>query len=613
MGSCTSVVATKVLVRKIKIEELQSPTAAGSSVHPAQVSSAVSLPNTQKHAEGSSISASKINASGGAAEQAHANARHVASSASLAFQKYNAVAKSTSDATIFSQLEPSPEALKILGGGSERNESIITFAIMGASGDLAKKKIFPVLWSLFRDGLIPRSSLFIGYARSVMTSEKLLEGLLPFFKVAAEHKVRFAEFCDRIKYYSGAYDKEDSFIALSAQLLDAEGTTQLDCGGQVPVNRIFYLALPPSVFVPVTENLKKHCMTKSGWNRVIVEKPFGKDLASSNVLANHLSSLFREDEIYRIDHYLGKEMVQNLITLRFANRILTPLWNRDNIASVQIVFKEPFGTQGRGGYFDEFGIIRDVMQNHLLQILCLVAMDRPTTTDPDDIRYEKVKVLRSTRTLQLDDLVLGQYVASNIPGNSESQFGYQDDPTVPPGSKTATFAAGVFNIVNERWDGVPFILRCGKALDSRKAEVRIQFKDVPGDIFGDLIRNELVIRVQPEEAVYLKLLVKKPGMYFNATQTELDLSYASRYKGVVMPDAYERLILDVTHGSQLHFVRSDELAEAWRIFTPVLHQLDKGLVTPIPYPFGSRGPPQADEVLKKLGYTYTRYDWPVAK
>jgi len=374
-------------------------------------------------------------------------------------------------------------------------------------------------------------------------------------------------------------------------------------------HRIFYLALPPSVFIETTANLKTHCMGLDGWNRVIVEKPFGKDLDSSNVLSKHLASIFSEDQIYRIDHYLGKEMVQNLLVLRFANRIFTPLWNRDNISNVQIVFKEPFGTQGRGGYFDEFGIIRDVMQNHLLQILCLVAMERPPTSDADDIRLEKVKVLKSIHPIELKDLLLGQYVASNDPKNPESSSGYLDDPTVPKGSKTATFAQGVFFVRNERWDGVPFVLKCGKALNDRKAEIRIQFKDVPGPIFGDLVRNELVIRVQPQEAVYLKLLVKQPGMSLRAEQTDLDLSYNSRYKDVVMPDAYERLILDVTRGSQLHFVRSDELAEAWRIFTPALHQLDKGVVTPIPYPFGSRGPAEADQMVEKLGYKYTEYNW----
>lgn len=224
-------------------------------------------------------------------------------------------------------------------------------------------------------------------------------------------------------------------------------------------------------------------------------------------------------------------MVQNLMTIRFGNRIFNPTWNRENISSVLISFKEPFGTQGRGGYFDEFGIIRDVMQNHLLQILSLVAMEKPITCHPDDIRDEKVKVLKSIKALALDDCVLGQYVGNPDGKDDDAKMGYLDDPTVPAGSKTPTFALTVLQIKNERWDGVPFILRCGKALNERKAEVRIQYRDVPGDIFGGRSkRNEMVIRVQPGEALYVKMMTKSPGITFDMEETELDLTYGQRYK-----------------------------------------------------------------------------------
>eukprot|EP00042_Codosiga_hollandica_P043660 m.416793 g.416793 ORF g.416793 m.416793 type:complete len:296 (+) comp56615_c0_seq11:1318-2205(+) len=270
---------------------------------------------------------------------------------------------------------------------------------------------------------------------------------------------------------------------------------------------------------------------------MIVEKPFGRDSESCAVLNDHLAKLFSEQEIYRIDHYLGKEMIQNMLILRFGNRLFAPLWNRDNISTVQISFKEPFGCQGRGGYFDEFGIIRDVMQNHLLQMMCTVAMERPATIDADDIRQEKVKVLRAIKPLTLQDVIIGQYVASNIPGNEESQKGYTDDPTVPNGSKCPTYALAVLRIVTDRWDGVPFILRCGKALDERKAEIRIQFKDVPGSLFADSTRNELVIRVQPDEAVYMKCVTKKPGMSFDTYQVILrdEFSCSSGFSSVIFP------------------------------------------------------------------------------
>ena len=216
-------------------------------------------------------------------------------------------------------------------------------------------------------------------------------------------------------------------------------------------------------------------MSPSGWTRVIVEKPFGKDSASSADLSDHLQNLFTEEQLYRIDHYLGKEMVQNLISLRFGNMIFGPTWNRDSIASVTITFKEPFGTQGRGGYFDEFGIIRDVMQNHLLQILCLAAMEKPVSTSPDDIRDEKVKVLKAIPSLSLSSCVLGQYDGDQDSEDPDARLGYLDDPTVPEGSSCPTFAAAVLKINNERWDGVPFILKCGKALNERKAEVALSY------------------------------------------------------------------------------------------------------------------------------------------
>ena len=269
-----------------------------------------------------------------------------------------------------------------------------------------------------------------------------------------------------------------------------------------------------------------------GWTRVIVEKPFGRDSDSSAKLSAHLASLFSEDEIYRIDHYLGKEMVQNLMILRFGNRLFGPTWNRESIACVLITFKEPFGTEGRGGYFDQFGIIRDVMQNHMLQMMCLTAMEKPASTNPNDIRDEKVKVLKCVSTLGLQDVVLGQYVA-DADGVGEAAEGYLQDATVPAGSTTPTYASAVLRINNERWDGVPFVLRCGKALNERKAEVRIQYRDVPGDIFqGQAKRNELVIRVQPGEAIYVKMVTKTPGMSFDMEETELDLTYGARYKVV---------------------------------------------------------------------------------
>ncbi|XP_012220059.1 glucose-6-phosphate 1-dehydrogenase isoform X1 [Linepithema humile] len=477
------------------------------------------------------------------------------------------------------------------------------FVTLGASGDLAKKKIYPTLWWLFRDNLLPKPTAFVGYARSKLTVEQLREKCNPYMKVNPDETEKYEEFWKLNHYVTGTYSSQKDFELLNRELQKYEqGHT---------AHRLFYLALPPSVFESVTVHIRSVCMGKKGWTRIIIEKPFGHDSASSQKLSDHLASLFSEEQLYRIDHYLGKEMVQNLMTLRFGNRIFNPTWNRDNIASVQITFKEPFGTQGRGGYFDEFGMIRDVMQNHLLQILSLVAMEKPASCHPDDIRNEKVKVLRCIKELQLDQVVLGQYVGDPNADDAEARLSYLDDPTVPPGSNTPTFALAVLKINNERWDGVPFILRCGKALNERKAEVRVQYQDVPGDIFdGKAKRNELVIRVQPGEALYIKMMTKSPGITFDMEETELDLTYGNRYKDLKLPDAYERLILDVFCGSQMHFVRNDELHEAWRIFTPLLHRIEKENVQPLPYKYGSRGPKEADDLAKQNNFAYYgSYKW----
>ncbi|XP_068997230.1 glucose-6-phosphate 1-dehydrogenase-like isoform X3 [Embiotoca jacksoni] len=449
---------------------------------------------------------------------------------------------------------------ELYGEEQSRHSSTHVFIILGASGDLARKKIYPTLWWLFRDGLLPDNTHFVGYARSNLTVGDIKAACLPHMKVTDEERDCLSVFFSRNTYLSGRYDDSSSFDQLDSHLSSLPGGAD--------GNRLFYLALPPSVYHHVSTNIRNHCMSSKGWNRVIVEKPFGRDLQSSQELSAHLSSMFTEDQIYRIDHYLGKEMVQN------------------------------------------FMVLRDVMQNHLLQMLCLVAMEKPASINPDDVRDEKVKVLKCIAPVAVSDVVLGQYVG-DPKGEGQSKLGYLDDPTVPKGSCTPTFATTVLYVQNERWDGVPFILRCGKALNERKAEVRLQFTDVPGDIFGERCqRNELVVRVQPDEAIYLKMMTKRPGVYFSPEETELDLTYKSRYKNVKLPDAYERLILDVFCGNQMHFVRSDELREAWRIFTPLLHQIEKERANPISYIYGSRGPNEADDLVKRVGFRYKgTYKW----
>lgn len=323
---------------------------------------------------------------------------------------------------------------------------------------------------------------------------------------------------------------------------------------------------------------RRHLIT-----RLQIEKPFGKDLASSRELQKSLEPDWKEEELYRIDHYLGKEMVKNILIMRFGNSFLGATWNRHHIDNVQITFKEPFGTEGRGGYFDEFGIIRDVMQNHLLQVLTLLAMERPISFDSEDVRDEKVRVLRAMSPIEPKNVIIGQYGRS-LDGSKPS---YKEDDTVPQDSRCPTFCALVAYIKNERWDGVPFIMKAGKALNEQKTEIRIQFKDVTSGIFKDIPRNELVMRIQPNESVYIKMNSKLPGLSTQTVVTELDLTYRRRFSDLKIPEAYESLVLDCLKGDHSNFVRDDELDASWRMFTPLLHYLeDNKEIIPMEYPYG---------------------------
>jgi glucose-6-phosphate 1-dehydrogenase len=294
--------------------------------------------------------------------------------------------------------------------------------------------------------------------------------------------------------------------------------------------------------------------------------------------------------------------------MRFANPIFGAWWNRHYVSNVQISFKEDFGTQGRGGYFDQYGIIRDVIQNHLLQIVALFAMEPPVSLDAEDIRDEKVKVLRCMAPVAVEDVVVGQYRGRPASGGRPALPSYTDDDTVPAGSRCPTFAAAAVFITNPRWDGVPFLLKAGKALAARSAEIRVQFRPVPGNLYraklgpdADRASNELVIRIQPDEAIYLKVNNKVPGLGLKLDASRLDLTYRSRYADAHLPDAYERLLLDVVNGDKRLFIRDDELDAAWGLFTPLLNALDEGDVVPEPYPYGSRGPVGAHYLAARYG------------
>merc|ERR1712072_508805 len=389
-------------------------------------------------------------------------------------------------------------------GTMELKENTV-IVVLGASGDLAKKKTFPALFGLYRNGFLPKDVKIVGCARTKMDHEEYLKRVKSYIKTPTKDiEQQLDEFCKFSTYVAGQYDKDESFQELEKHIQDLEK-------GQKETNRVFYMALPPSVFIPVSEHLKRCNYPKSGIARIIIEK-------------------------------------------RFGNEFFGATWNRNHIDNVQITFKEPFGTEGRGGYFDEFGIIRDVMQNHLLQVLTLLAMERPISFSAEDIRDEKVRVLRGMPSIEPKNVIIGQYEKSL----DSTKPGYKEDDTVPKESRCPTFAAMVAYIKNERWDGVPFILKAGKALNEQKTEVRIQYKDVTSGIFKDIPRNELVIRVQPNESVYTKMNSKLPGLSMQTVVTELDLTYRRRFSDLKIPEAYESLILDALKGDHSNFVRDDE-------------------------------------------------------
>ncbi|XP_041007024.1 glucose-6-phosphate 1-dehydrogenase, chloroplastic-like isoform X1 [Juglans microcarpa x Juglans regia] len=474
---------------------------------------------------------------------------------------------------------------------TEKDETTLSIVIIGASGDLSRRKIFPALFALFNEDRLPENFTIFGYARSIMTDEELRNMISKTLTCRVDKRENCNEkidaFLKRCFYHSGQYSSEEHFLGLHKKLKGKEA-------GRLS-NRLFYLAVPPNMFVDVARCAKSRASSENGWTRVIIEKPFGRDTESSRELTRGLKGYLREDQIFRIDHHMGKELVENLLVLRFSNLVFEPLWSRNYIRNVQLIFSEDFGIEGQGRYFDDDGIIRDIMQNHLLQTLALFAMDTPVSLDAEDIRNEKVKVLRSMKPVQLEDVVVGQYKGDSD-GNT-SYPAYTDEMTVSKNSLTPTFAAATLFINNARWDGVPFLMIAGKALHSKRAEIRVQFKNVPGNLYNqkfgtdlDQARNELVIRIEPDEAIYLKFNNKVPGLGMRLDcGIGLNLLYKARYPRET-PDAYERLLIDAIEGERRLFIRSDELDAAWAVFTPLLKELEEKKVAPELYTYGSGGP-----------------------
>ncbi|MBT3381045.1 MAG: glucose-6-phosphate dehydrogenase [Lentisphaerae bacterium] len=477
----------------------------------------------------------------------------------------------------------------------------LTIVVVGASGDLARKKVIPALFGLYCQGFLPTKFRIFGFARTAMTSEEFraraVENLTCRYVPGESCAQKMDEFLARCFYVQGPYASRDSFLDLF-QAMQAEE-------GDEPADRLFYLAIPPSVFLDVSRAIGDaglvQCGDRRPWSRVVVEKPFGRDRASSDALVAQLGHVFTEGQTYRIDHYLGKEVIQNLLVLRFANLIFEPIWNREHVQSVQISWQEDIGTAGRGGYFDSYGIIRDVVQNHLLQIVALTAMEPPQSLNAQHIRDAKVAVLRSVPPVSRDQIVVGQYARTVRDGFDLP--GYRDDSGVEDDSITPTFAQVLLHVRNPRWEGIPFLLHAGKAMDEKKTEVRIRFKNVPGNMFCSEgtcpAPNELVICIQPDEGIQLRVANKVPGLGMTLEQQSLDLNYHAAFNRVI-PQAYEALLLDALRGDKGLFVRDDELSAAWDIFTPILKELESHRAIPEPYAIGSTGPDAAQRLRRAV-------------
>ncbi|NIA14109.1 MAG: glucose-6-phosphate dehydrogenase [Nitrospiraceae bacterium] len=480
----------------------------------------------------------------------------------------------------------------------------LTVVVVGASGDLARKKVFPALFALFCQDLLPGRFHVVGLARTVMSDERFRERIMEYltcrYTPESDCAERMDDFLSRCTYVTGRYDSVDSFLEVYANAKIHEGDG--------PANRAFYMAIPPFLFLPVASAIGDAGLVAcgegatDGWSRVVIEKPFGADRESSDALVSEMAKVFTELQTFRIDHYLGKEVIQNLLVLRFANQIFGPLWSNDYIAGVDICWQEDIGVEERGGYFDQYGIVRDVMQNHLLQILALLAMEQPKSLTAHDIRDEKVNVLRQIKPLLRDDIVLGQYVSGGAGGGEHP--GYREELHVPEDSVTPTYAAAVLHIETPRWQGVPFFISAGKGLNARKTEIRLRFRPVAENLFRGSVptlpANELVVRVQPDEAISFHILNKMPGLGLDLVETDLDIRYDAKF-GATIPDAYESLLLDVLRGDESLFVRSDELAAAWDIFTPVLREFGARGECPPSYPFGSEGPGEAAVLRQRSG------------
>jgi glucose-6-phosphate 1-dehydrogenase len=494
-------------------------------------------------------------------------------------------------------------------GTDQRLESTV-FVIFGGAGDLAWRKLIPAHYNLFLDHWLPEQFLIIGTGHQHTGEDEfrqhLREGVDKFSRRGQTRDLEWQAFATHLRFMAADLDNSNVFGELAKKLGDQ------DKAWNTRANRIFYLSLPPRMIDPVVRELGKARLNQDRKRaRIVVEKPFGHDLASARQLNQDLGEIFQESQIFRIDHYLGKETVQNILALRFANTLFEPIWNRHYIDHVQITVAEADGVGSRGHYYDHAGALRDMIQNHLLTIMCLIAMEPPISFDDNEVRNKKVDVLKAIRPIFPEQVhrhaVRGQYGAGVIDGQAVK--GYRSETNVAPDSSIDTFAAVRLYVDNWRWQGVPFYLRTGKRLPAKISEVSIQFKGVPHQTFPaasvmDWRPNRLIIAIQPEEGIFLRFEAKYPGPTMRLSPVLMQFFYREAFK-VTAPEAYETLLLDVMRGDATLFMRADQTEAAWSILMPILQVWDTLKPTDFPnYAAGAWGPESAESLIAQDGRSW---------